>query len=448
MNEGILSRSGEIKVDEFGNVFNLRKELSRGGQGVVYRTKDPDLAIKQPINPDTGEVDLNSNMRSVFRGVRSLPIPKEARIALPLSILRDEPGYVMRLLRGMRPFDDAFYLKGDVKEKMKGMELPEWLQGADSEQALSLIHYAKTGSTKKRLIALAGCAAVLSRLHASGLVYCDLSPNNVFIDDSTNEVWLIDADNLRFEQRRGGATVYTPRLGAPEVVQGSSASREVTDVWSFAVMVFEMLSLNHPFIGCRVLDPEGSGGGWDCDDSVEGDEFEDLDEKAYAGLFPFVDYEDDDSNEAPNAGIPRKLVLTPWLWQMFQQTLGDGRTEPHRRTPLSLWAMMLAQAYDHSLVCPNCSMSYYSDEETCPYCDAERPKFASIESDCWDVVVQQKNGVFSLPHRLLHPFDLQHFNDETEYRLAIDLEKKAIAPARGYADPEGLIKISFPEEGR
>lgn len=446
MSEEILSRNGEIRVDEFGNVFSLRNELSRGGQGVVYRTKDPDLAIKQPINPETGEIDYQSNMRGVFLGVRSLPIPKDARIALPLSILRDEPGYVMRLLNGMLPFDSVFYLKGNDKERIKGCDTPEWLKGVNPEKAVPLIHYATSGSTKKRLVALAGCAAVLAKLHANGLVYCDLSPNNVFIDKTTDEVWLIDADNLRFEQRSGGATVYTPRFGAPEVVQGAAASREVSDVWSFAVMAFEMLTLNHPFIGRRVLDPEGSDGGWDCDDQTGEVDFEDLDEMAYAGHFPFIDDEEDDTNEAPDAGLPRSLVLTPMLRWMFQQTLGFGRSESYKRTPLSLWSMALAQAYDHSLICPNCNMSYYSEEDTCPYCDAEKPRTVTLESRFWDMVVQEGSAETIVPHRLVHPFDLQRFNDETGYRLVVDYENKTVRPSRGYENPSGIISFIFAEE--
>lgn len=445
MTEGILSRSGKVLVDESGYVFQLRRELSHGGQGVVYRTKDPDLAIKQPIDPTTGEVDLKSNMRSVFRGVRSLPIPTDARIALPLTILRDEPGYVMRLLRGMQPFDSAFYMKGSEKEELKSSDIPSWLEGLNPDQVIPLIHYARTGSTKKRLMALCGCSAVLARLHANGLVYCDLSPNNVFVDGRTDEVWLIDADNLRFEQRRGGATVYTPRFGAPEVVQGIDASREVSDVWSFAVLAFEMLTLNHPFIGNRVLDPDGASGGWDCDEPSGVEDFEDLDEKAYAGLFPFIDDEEDDSNEAPSAGLPRSIALTPMLRWMFQRTLGNGRLEPYKRTPLALWSMAMAQAHDHSLVCPQCSMSYYADENACPYCDAGKPKYVTLESDCWDVVVQQGEEDFSLPHRLLHPFDLQHYNDKTEFRLALDFEKGLVAPSRGYSDPSEYIRFEFSE---
>ena len=446
MSDGILSKEGEVRVDEFGNVFYLRKELSRGGQGVVYRTKDPDLAIKQPLNPETGEVDLGSDMKRVFRGVRSLPIPKDIRVALPLSILRDQPGYVMRLLNGMQPFDGAFYLKGDVKEKMKAVEFPAWLADVEPDRAIPLLNYLQTGSTKKRLLALAGCAAVLSRLHNNGLVYCDVSPNNVFLNRANDEVWLIDADNLRFEQRRGGATVYTPRFGSPEVVQGLDSSREVSDVWSFAVMAFEMLSLCHPFIGQRVLDPEGSDGGWDCDETNETEDFEDLDEKAYAGYFPFVDDEEDDSNDATNAGLPRSLVLTPMLRWMFQQTLGYGRTNPQRRTPLSLWAMAMAQAYDHSLVCPCCKMSYYADEGVCPYCDAPKPQFVTIESEVWDLIVQEGRDFFDIPFRLLHPFDLQRFNEVTEYRLSIDFAKESVLPARGYADPSGLIEFQFSKE--
>jgi hypothetical protein len=37
-------------ADEYGNLHYLADELARGGQGVVFRTKDADLAIKQPLD--------------------------------------------------------------------------------------------------------------------------------------------------------------------------------------------------------------------------------------------------------------------------------------------------------------------------------------------------------------------------------------------------------------
>jgi hypothetical protein len=43
------------------------------------------------------------------------------------------------------------------------------------------------------------------------MVYGDISPNNIFISEGMNDtsVWLIDADNIRFEILAGGSVVYT-----------------------------------------------------------------------------------------------------------------------------------------------------------------------------------------------------------------------------------------------
>lgn len=91
------------------------------------------------------------------------------------------------------------------------------------------MHYSDTGSTKIRLLALYKCAAILSELHANGLVYCDVSPNNVFVSKHAKDVWLIDADNLRYEKLKGGYSVYSPHYGAPEIVQGVDKSRPYAD---------------------------------------------------------------------------------------------------------------------------------------------------------------------------------------------------------------------------
>ena len=36
-------------VDSDGNEFHVMEKLGEGGQGIVYTTDDPTLAIKQPI---------------------------------------------------------------------------------------------------------------------------------------------------------------------------------------------------------------------------------------------------------------------------------------------------------------------------------------------------------------------------------------------------------------
>ena len=418
-------------VDEYNNVHQMADELARGGQGVVYRTKDADLAVKQPLDA-AGQPDKNANLRERFQHVRLLPIPRRIPVSLPLAILRDEPGYVMRLLNGMKPFA-SFDLDGRSKKKLEDQSqaLPQWLTKIpDKDLALRLLHYAQTGSTRRRSLALAKCAAILARLHSAGLVYGDISTNNAFIgEDDTTDVWLIDADNMRLELPSGGVSVYTPGYGAPEVVQGRDQSRPRTDCWAFAVMTFKLLALCHPFIGKKVLEPEDEEDGWDADPAPNGTAT-DLNEQAFAGFLPFVDDENDDSNEGVG-GLPRVLVATEGLRRLFQETFGAGRELPHRRPTMAFWTLELARAADQSLDCLECGMSHFADEYAqCPYCGAARPAFIRVKTPRWEILIPGGATEFRLPQRLFHPFSFEYF-DNTAYEAMLNFAAKTAVPVRG-----------------
>ncbi|MDR2596005.1 MAG: hypothetical protein LBC76_01670 [Treponema sp.] len=432
-------------ADEYDYLHCLGRELARGGQGVVYRTSDDDLAVKQPLNA-AGELDNTAGLRKRFQNIRLLPLPPRIPISMPLAILRDkpgdEPGYVMRLLNGMKPFSH-FNLNGKTKIELDKQPLPQWLMNIpDKDFALNLFHYAQTGSTRRRLYALAKCASILARLHCAGLVYGDISPENVFADEGEKfDVWLIDADNLRFELAKGGKSVYTPHYGAPEIIRGLDQSRPRTDCWAFAVLAFTTIALCHPFIGKNVLKPNDEENGWDAEPAADGAP-DDLNEKAYAGFLPFVDDKDDDSN-ASVCGLPRELTATPELRLLFQDTFGTGRTKPHRRPSMAFWAFELTRASDKSLLCPNCKMSYFADShKKCPYCAKPRPAFVRVKTQRWEIIVSADTNEFSLPHRLFNPFSFEHNDDDTEYDALLDFTKKSVQPVRGTKPfPENLAFI-------
>ena len=452
MNKYVKPKEPITLSDEYGNLHYLAEELARGGQGVVYRTRDADLAIKQPLDA-SGQPDKAANLRDRFQRIRVLPIPPSIPVSLPLAILRDEPGYVMRLLNGMNSFE-IFEMGGRTKKKLREdldagrLELPKWLAAIrDRDLALRLHHYATTGSTHRRLFALSKCASILSRLHNAGLVYGDISPNNVFVsNEDSREVWLIDADNMRPELPSGGTSVYTPGYGAPEVVRGTDGSRPRSDCWAFAVMAFKVLVLCHPFIGKKVLEPDDDEGGWDAEPVVEGTPA-DLDEQAYAGYLPFVDDKDDDSNPSVG-GLPRELVATPKLRLLFQETFGAGRTQPHRRPAMGIWALELVKACDLSLECGECKMSYLADDlKKCPYCGAPCPAFLRVKTHRWEMLIPCRAMEFALPHRLFHPFSLEH-NDSTEYEAIIDFSAKTVFPVRGTKPFPSNLAFEFVEVGK
>ena len=170
-------------VDQNGNVFVVASELSRGGQGVVFRTADGDIALKQPIAPATGQIAGSAEeFARKVENIRLLPMPEGIPVTLPLSTLREEPGYAMKLLSGMSPLT-AFEPDGAARKAILGAPKPAWLANVeDPKMLVELVHYARTGGLRRRLRVLFRAASALARLHSAGIVYVDLSPNNVFAE--------------------------------------------------------------------------------------------------------------------------------------------------------------------------------------------------------------------------------------------------------------------------
>lgn len=425
-----------VIVDQYDNQHRLVTELARGGQGVVFRTADSDLAVKVPFGDFIDDED-RVDMALRYQRIRSLPIPHEISVALPLAVLRDEVGYVMHLLNEMESFHSCFEsIEGGDESSL--LTLPSWLDGLDdTSAAVRLLNYAKTGSTKRRLHALAEIASVLSQLHSLGMVYGDLSPNNCFVGPGERpKVALIDADNLRYEQLQGGTTVYTPGYAASEIIQGRDCSRPRTDVWSFAVLAFDSLTLQHPFKGILCEEMEVEEPGWDsirhASDSRQGSI-----EHALNGGLPYIDDLGDASNRSAG-GIDRELVFTPELAMLFQAALGAGRLEPWRRPSMTFFAREMFRAHDTSIVCPECSMSYFVGSVSCPFCECAPPRHVLLSTNRWALVWQDVDRAFEIPNRLIQPFAPRSAN-ETICEAVVDFEAEFITHARGSTRlPQGI----------
>ncbi len=410
-------------VDEYQNVHIQDKVLGQGGQGVVFRTKDPDLAIKlvtdESGTPVTDEESVERYSKR-FKRVRLLPLPENLNISVPAALLQNNAGYVMQLLSEMVPFSH-FWLDGKSAENIGPDDIPAWLSAMPENEAKKIVHYYRTGGLRRRLHALYKCASLLARLHGNGMVYGDISPNNIFVSEGLDDsaVWLIDADNIRFEITTGGSVVYTPKYGAPELVQGKDGGRPSSDCHAFAVVAFYLLSLIHPFVGKKV---DGTDEGDWADEENDG---EDVEDKAYAGLFPWVHDQNDDSNSS-DSGLPRSLLLTEKLITLFEGTFGPGRTSPLLRPTIYHWPEALAQAADMTVTCPGCSMNYYYDfihpeteDHNCPYCKTQRPQVLILESyrwngpdkpinsPCWRYVREISQGSeLTVPRRVFDEFEM------------------------------------------
>ena len=327
-----------------GNRYSLGHELGRGGEGAVFAVQGGRLAVKLLRDRSPRSRD---RLRDRLAMVGRLPLEGLA-VARPLEQLRPpHVGYVMDLLTGMAPIRSLLH-----PPKGTG-SVAKW--------------YFHGGGLRRRLRILARVAEVLSELHGRGLVYADLSPNNVFVSEplDADEVRLIDTDNVHPATSQG-QSIYTPRYGAPEVVRRTGVASSLGDAWTFAVVAFETLALVHPMLG----------------DMVQYGEPE-MEEQALEGRLPWIDAEGDDRNRSSD-GIPREIVLSSRLRENFGRTFGPGLLDPEARPGLARWADRLHAAADRTVTCSECSGSYFCDRDRCSWCDAPRPSFVMARVLLWD----------------------------------------------------------------
>lgn len=315
-------------TDTLGYTYGLTSKLGQGGQGSVWRTDQPQVLVKQAnaSNPKQRQrwiEQLAWLMRQDLDGLH---------IAKPLALLKTpHVGYVMELMDGLMP------LTGLLEQVVD--------QGVEG--------FLHTGGLERRLSLLKKLATTLALLHARGMMFGDLSPDNIYVSSSAEhaELWLIDCDNISFEASPCRA-LYTPDYGAPELIAGRAEFSTRTDVWSFAVLAFQLLTCNHPFKGDIVNDGEP-----------------DMEEQALAGRLPWIGHPGDTSN-ACSRGIPLDLTSTGKLAQLFSRCFEVGLENPLDRPCMAEWLEAIVEASERLIACTACTSTYLlNPDKTCPFCD-------------------------------------------------------------------------------
>lgn len=339
-------------IDESGAVHTLSRRIGAGGQGEVWLTEGGRRIVK--LLNRRSDADA---LRRQFTFVRRLDLGG-LHVARPIAVLKPpQVGYVAEFLGDMVP----------IKALLEAppADLLRW--------------HIDTGGLRRRLRLLAHAGEALAGLHARGVVYADVSHNNVFVSEpvSAVEAWLIDLDNLSYESDPKRA-IHTLGYGAPEVVAGTAGCTSLSDAWAFAVLVWQALTLTHPFVGDLVNNagPE-------------------LEEQAFAGKLPWVRHSTDDRN-ACSAGLPPDLVLASRLLDLARQTFEAGLTDRKERPGVSKWVDRLHAAADQTVACPGCSGTYFVTETACPWCDDPRPRMAPVQITRW----QPGKGLVDGPKRL------------------------------------------------
>ena len=391
--------------DIYGNVFNIDRELSSGGQGIVYKTKEPNVLLKIEWNSQTKKINVNTRDNEKFDEIRLLPIPQNTNITLPQSILKDCVGYSMRMLDDMISFEDAFRY-GDENYRNAWLEKfsesnPEFVKGFGN--------YISTGGKRRRIAAFLNVAGILSVIHTRGLVYCDLSDKNMYISSSQdkNVVWMIDVDNINYitvTSKRDG--IFSPGYVAPEVLRGKG-NTFYSDIFSFAIALFWNLTGKHPFVGPQLKE------------KLKEEDFLSETEETFAcgcDVSWIRDKEEDENlSDTP---IPYELLVEEKLHSCFKRTFAStGRHKRLTRPTMIEWGEALAFELDSSIKCKKCEMEYNPlKKNSCPWCD-EKNRYMCFSSKKNDdnrtehIYMREIGKGIEVPLRLVKGFSVSEMDE-------------------------------------
>lgn len=380
-----------LDINDNEHIYNEEGLLGEGGQGAVYRTKDGDVALKI----DNGDETLQSFCEKIEQIIYK-PLPK-SDFALPLVLLKEKKGYIMKLLDNFKPLS-ILTPDGVNPNDFQKQNIPFFLEGmyqANQTWACKIAHYQNSGGLRMRLFILKRIACILSSLHLRGMAYCDLSPNNIFISqDDIPLIKFIDADNIEYHSRIK-SSVYTPKYEIPEIDMGGNNSM-YSDIYAFGILVFYLLSMVYPFI-----EEEND---WDNDESKI--------KRIWEG-----DWIDSDNFEGEYREGLRGTLSTKPLEALFSTTFEIGKLKPYLRPIMPLWINALETALNNTLKCPKCAMSYYDDYfDNCPYCHESKPLRAIVETKRAKFV-HELNPKLEVPLSLIEPIKLNEYKQEIIFSL-------------------------------
>ncbi len=211
-----------FEIGETVGPYKIIQYLGQGGMATIYRaqqvTLDRDVALKV-IHPA-----LKDDQSFLLR------FKREASIVAKLNHPNIVPVY------DFGEFEGVSYI---VMRYIEGQTLKDIL----TDQKLG---------TKQILDILRPVADALAYAHSRGVLHRDVKPSNVLIDNEGN-VYLADFGLARIAQSNDSTLSQDMIIGSPQYIspeQGKGeAADDRSDIYSLAVVVYEMFTGHIPFAG-------------------------------------------------------------------------------------------------------------------------------------------------------------------------------------------------------
>lgn len=334
MSERMQNLTGDTIITISGKKYKLGKLAGYGAQGVVYED-DTGLKMIKLYYPSGSEI-VDEDILDRLRYIRKVKMPPNF---VEIEDIIDEPyiGYVMEKVTGYKPL--STYLIPD-----KEMTFSDW--------------YNRGLGLRERIFIGYIIAKAFGELEKNNLSYCDISGSNILVRIQKGaSIKMIDVDNIYTAGKGTAAVLGTPRYIAPEVMSRQKNPDVLSDNYSLAVILFELLRVGHPYISDDVLDgtPEDE-------------------EAALAGKYDYV------TDENSTNMLPANVVFTDKLKELFRRCFVDGKKNRLARPSALEFEYALLEASNKVVKCPSCGAWHYVRKtgrvyEDCPWCDSSsKPK--------------------------------------------------------------------------
>jgi Tol biopolymer transport system component/predicted Ser/Thr protein kinase len=202
--------------------FKILEKLGEGGMGIVYKAQDQKLDRLLALKFLPPHLTVNDMDKARFL--------QEAKAASAIS----HPNVCV--IHDIQEYDDHQFI---VMEYVEGITLRQLISDNDQISLKDAIEYALQIS------------AALEEAHNKGVVHRDIKSENIMVS-SKNQIKVMDFGLAKLKGSlkltKTSSTVGTLAYMAPEVIEGKETDAR-SDIFSFGVLLYEMLTGKLPFKG-------------------------------------------------------------------------------------------------------------------------------------------------------------------------------------------------------